>query len=503
MSRLRHAFPITGDRLSGRLVTPENKKWWTLAAVSLGLFMIMLDATVVNVALPTIRDSLHMTLADLEWVVAGYALTFAAFMLTGGKLADLFGRRRVFMAGLSVFAGASLACGLAPNSAVLIGGRVVQGLGAALMNPATLSIITAAFPPGQRGTAIGIWSGVSSLALSIGPLAGGLLTEHANWNWIFFINVPAGLAALLLAPVLIEESRDTSPGQRLDLPGLATSGLGLVALTYGFIEANTYGWASAQIIGAFLVAAAALTAFIMLERRQHAPMLDLSLFGNWTFSGANTAMFFIGLAMLGTFFYVSLYMQNVLGYSPVEAGAAFLPLTLLLSLAAPLAGKLSDRLGSRGLITAGMTLLAIMLAYFSRLGAHASFWALLPGLCAGGIGMGMSMTPTTAAVMRSVPVATAGVGSAVLNSMRQVGGSLGIAVMGTIVASGIASSLRRGDPPKTAYLHGYHHALSVAALLALTGAIVALATIRNSAAPPIPGQSPRPSTRRSARAKRR
>jgi EmrB/QacA subfamily drug resistance transporter len=503
MSRLRDAFLITGDRFTGRLVTPENKKWWTLAAVSLGLFMIMLDATVVNVALPAIRDSLHMKLAGLEWVVAGYALTFAAFMLIGGKLADLFGRRLVFMAGLTVFAGASLACGLAPNGAVLIGGRAVQGVGAALMNPATLSIITATFPPRQRGTAIGIWAGVSSLALSIGPLAGGLLTEHANWNWIFFINVPAGLAALLLAPVLIEESRDTSAGQRLDLPGLTTSGVGLFALTFGCIEANTYGWASAQIISAFLAAAAALTAFITLELRQHAPMLDLSLFRNQTFSGANTAMFFIGLAMLGTFFYVSLYMQNVLGYSPVEAGAAFLPLTLLLSLAAPRAGKLSDRLGSRGLITAGMTLLAIMLAYFSRLGAHASFWALLPGLCAGGIGMGMSMTPATAAVMRSVPVSGAGVGSAVLNSMRQVGGSLGIAVMGAVVASGVSSSLRGGDPPEIAYLHGFHHALNVAALLALTGALVALATIRNRAAPPVPGQPPRPSARRSAGAEYR
>jgi len=480
MSRLKHASPIAGDRLSRRLVTPGNKKWWTLAAVSFGLFMIMLDATVVNVALPAIRDSLHMKLAGLEWVVAGYALTFAAFMLTGGKLADQFGRRLVFTAGLTVFTGASLACGLAPNGTVLIGARVVQGLGAALMNPATLSIITATFPARQRGTAIGIWAGVSSLALSIGPLVGGLLTEHANWNWIFFINVPTGLAAVLLAPVLIEESRDTSIERRSDLPGLALSSLGLFALTYGFIEATTYGWASGQIIGAFLAAAAALAAFITLEMRQRVPMLDMSLFRNRTFSGANTAMFFIGLAMLGTFFYVSLYMQNVLGYSPVEAGAAFLPLTLLLSLVAPQAGKLSDRLGSRALITVGMTLLAIMLGYFSRLGAHASFWALLPGLCAGGIGMGMSMTPTTAAAMRSVPVAKAGIGSAVLNSMRQVGGSLGIAVMGTIVASGVSASLRVGDPPKIAYLHGFHHALDIAALLALAGAIVALAAIRKT-----------------------
>jgi EmrB/QacA subfamily drug resistance transporter len=294
----------------------------------------MLDATVVNVALPSIRQSLHVSLASLEWIVAGYALTFAAFMLTGGKLADLFGRRLVFMAGLVVFTGASLACGLAPNGSVLIAGRIVQGFGAALINPATLSIITATFPPRQRGTAIGIWAGVSSLALAIGPLVGGLLTEQVNWNWIFFINVPIGLGTLLLAPMLIVESRDTSVEQRPDAPGLAASGVGLFALTYGFIEANAYGWSSGRIIGAFLVAAAALSAFVGLELRQRVPMLDLSLFRDRTFSGANTAMFFVGLAMLGTFFYVSLYMQNVLGYSPVETGAAFLPLTVHFSLVA-------------------------------------------------------------------------------------------------------------------------------------------------------------------------
>jgi EmrB/QacA subfamily drug resistance transporter len=478
MSRVSHASSSANARLGGRLLTPETRKWWTLAAVSCGLFMIMLDATVVNVALPSIRQSLHVSLASLEWIVAGYALTFAAFMLTGGKLADLFGRRLVFMAGLVVFTGASLACGLAPNGSVLIAGRIVQGVGAALLNPATLSIITATFPPRHRGTALGIWAGVSSLALAIGPLVGGLLTEHVNWNWIFFINVPIGLGALLLAQVLVEESRDTSVEQRPDVPGLAASGIGLFALTYGFIEANAYGWSSGRIVGAFLVGAAALSAFVGLELRQRVPMLDLSLFKDRTFSGANTAMFFVGLAMLGTFFYVSLYMQNVLGYSPVETGAAFLPLTVLFCLVAPRAGKLSDRFGSRALITVGMTLLSIMLTYFSQLGAHASFWTLLPGLSIGGIGLAMSMTPTTAAVMRSVPVAKAGVGSAVLSSMRQVGGSLGIAILGAVVASGTSKSLRLGNPPEIAYLHGFHTALKVAALLALAGAIVALAAIR-------------------------
>src|SRR5215216_3773469 len=215
-----------------RFVTDANKKWWTLAAVSVGLFMIMLDNTIVNVALPSMQKSLDMTLSELEWVVAGYALTFAAFMLTGGKLADLLGRRLIFMVGLVIFTAASLACGLAPNGGFLIGARVVQGLGAALRNPATLSIITATFPPRQRGMAIGIWAGVSAMALAIGPLLGGVITQHISWNWIFFINIPVGILAIVVARVVIRETRDTSAEQRLDLPGLLTSGIGLFALIY-------------------------------------------------------------------------------------------------------------------------------------------------------------------------------------------------------------------------------------------------------------------------------
>jgi len=461
-----------------RFMTPENKKWWTLGAVSVGLFVIMLDNTVVNVALPSMQRSLNLTLSELEWVVAGYALTFAAFMLTGGKLADLLGRRLIFMVGLAVFTGASLACGLAPNGGFLIGARVVQGLGGALMNPATLSIIAATFPPKQRGTAIGIWAGVSAMALAIGPLVGGLLTQHVNWNWIFFINVPIGVVALFLIPVLIDESRDTSADQRPDLPGLATSAIGLFAVTYGFIEANSYGWTSGRIVGAFAVGVGALVTFALLELRQRAPMLDLSLFRNRTFSGANIAMLFVGLAMFGTFFYVSLYMQKVLLYSPVQAGASFLPMTVLIILIAPQAGRLADRFGSRWLVGAGMSMLAIMLLYYSTLGAGATFFGLLPGLLIGGAGMALTMTPTTAAAMSAVAVDKAGVGSAVLNSMRQVGGSLGIAVMGAIVASGVHSSLRAGDDQRIAFLHGFHDSLRVGSALALVGAVVATAAIR-------------------------
>ena len=364
-----------------RLARSENRKWWTLAAVSFGLFMIMLDNTVVNVALPTIQRDLGAGLSELEWIVSGYALTFAALMLTGGKLADLFGRRRMFVTGLAVFAGSSLACALAPSAGFLIGARIVQGAGAALMNPATLSIISATFPPRQRGTAIGIWAGVSALALAIGPLVGGLLSQHMGWSSIFYINVPIGLVAIAASFLLIDESKDTTQDQRLDLPGLLSSGIGLFALTYALIEANTYSWAIRAIVGAFAVAAVALTAFVLLERHQRVPMLDLGLFRNRTFAGANLVPLLVALAMFGVFFFLSLFMQNVLGYSPVRAGRRFLPMTLLIIVVAPLAGRLSDRLGSRWLITGGMTLVAAQLLYFARLGVHETSGTWSPGCC--------------------------------------------------------------------------------------------------------------------------
>src|SRR5215213_8529431 len=314
-----------------RLLTEQNKKWWTLGAVAVGLFMIMLDNTVVNVALPSIQRDLGADLSSLEWIVTGYALTFAALMLTGGKLADAYGRRLMFVLGIAVFTLSSLACGLATSEEMLIGARIVQGAGAALMNPATLSIIAATFPPKERGMAIGIWAGVAALALAIGPLVGGLLTEHLDWSWIFFVNVPVGAVAIAASYLLITESKDETH-ESLDLPGLATSALGLFALTYGLIEANGYGWTSPRIIGSFVIAAVSLVAFVQLERRQRAPMLDLSLFRSGTYAGANVAMLLVALAMFGVFFFVSLYMQNILGYSAVQAGAAFLPMTLMVIL---------------------------------------------------------------------------------------------------------------------------------------------------------------------------
>jgi EmrB/QacA subfamily drug resistance transporter len=472
-------------------ISEDARKWWTLAAVAFGLFMIMLDNTVVNVALPSIAADLQIGLSELEWIVTGYALTFASLMLTGGKLADLLGRRLIFIVGLAIFTLSSLVCGLAGSGELLIGARVVQGAGAALMNPATLSIIAATFPPRQRGTAIGIWAGTSAMALAIGPLVGGLLTEHISWSWIFFVNVPIGVIAIAASLLLIPESKDESAEQRLDLPGLLTSGIGLFALTYGLIEANTYGWTSSRILGSFAVAVGMLVAFALLETRQRLPMLDLSLFRNGTFAGANLAVLLVALAMFGVFFFVSLYMQGVLGYSAVETGAAFLPLTILIMVTAPIAGKASDRFGSRWLMTVGMILIAIQLFYFSRLGVEESYWNILPAMILGGFGIAMVMTPSAAAAVRALPVDKAGVGSAVLNAFRQVGGSMGIAVIGAIIAHEIGDL--RGPAvfrQKELFVDGFSTALTVAALIAVLGAVVSFALVRAHDREPTPDGVP-------------
>ena len=463
--------------MKARLFAPENRRWWTLVAVSFGLFMIMLDNTVVNVALPSIRQELGIGISELEWVVNAYALTFGVLLLTGGKLADLLGRRTIFIAGLAIFTGASLWCGLADGAGSLIAARTVQGVGAALMNPATLSIIIATFPVRQRGTAIGIWAGVSALALAIGPMVGGVLTEKINWSWIFFINIPVGIFGVLAARIFIDETRDTSHEQRLDLPGLVSSGIGLFALTFGLIETNDHGWTSTRVLALFAIAIVALASFAVLELRQRLPMLDLSLFRDPTFAGANTAMLLIGLAMFGIFFYNSLFLQNVLQFGAIKTGATFLPMTVLVILVAPIAGKFSDRVGGRWLMGAGMSLLAVSLLLFGRLDGDSTFWNILPGLLVGGIGMAITVAPTTAAAMGSVPVDKAGVGSAVINSMRQVGGSLGIAIMGALVATQVSVAPLS---PQWAdqFVAGYHRAVHVGAAFCLVGAVVSVLTVR-------------------------
>ena len=464
--------------MRAKIFAAENRRWWTLGALCFALFMIMLDNTVVNVALPAIRADLGISVSELEWTVAAYALTFASLLLTGGKLGDLLGRRKIFIVGLTVFTLSSLACGLSSSAPQLISARAVQGIGAALMMPATLSIISHTFHARERGMAIGIWAGVSALALAIGPLLGGIITEHISWNWIFYVNVPIGVLAVIAAIVVVPESKDTSHEQRLDLPGLLTSGIGLLALVYALIEGHQYGWTSARILGLFAVAVVALGSFVLLEMHQRLPMLDLSLFRNGTFAGANIVAILVTLAMFGIFVFFPIYMQTIRGWSPIQAGAALLPWTVMIVIFAPIAGKLSDRVGSRWLMAGGMTVVAACCLLLSTVTLHSTFWHMLPAFLLGGLGMSFVMTPMSAAAMGAAPVAKAGVASGVLNTFRQVGVALGIAITGAIVANRAASAAAGGASPPEAFVHGLTFAMRVSAAICFGAAIIAATLVR-------------------------
>ena len=457
--------------------TESPRRWWSLAALAFSLFMIYLDTTVVNVALPAIEGDLRLSLSELEWTVNAYTLAFAVLLLTGGKLADFLGRRRIFLLGLVVFTVSSLLCGLAVSGAMLIAARATQGAGAALMLPATLSIISVTFHPRERGTAFGVWAASSGIGAALGPLAGGLLVEGIDWRRIFYVNVPVGTIGLLAALVLVPESRDTTAEQRLDVPGLLVSGVALFALTFGLVEGHRYGWGSTLIVGCFAAATAAFVVFLVVEARARLPMLELSLFRRGPFAGASVVSLLSFFALFGVFFYVSIYLQRVLGYSAIEAGATFLPFSVLVAVSVPVAGRLTDRVGARLPLAAGMTLLAAGLFFLSGLGLQSSFWSLLPGLVLGGFGIGLTIAPANAAVLGSAPDAKAGVAAAVVNTFLQTGGVLGVAIMGAIIASRIAG-LRIGDARLApAYVSGVQDALRVAAIAAFVGALLAAVTI--------------------------
>ena len=445
--------------------------------------MINLDNTVIVVALPAIRQDLSIGFSSIEWIVNAYTLVFAVFLLFGGKLADFFGRRRILLLGLLVFEVASLVCALAPDGAVLISFRAVQGIGAALMLPATLSIVSANFRPAERGMAFGIWAGVSALALAIGPLVGGVLVDGISWRWIFYINVPIGLVGFFTVWRIVRESRDESPNQGLDIPGLIVGALAVFALIFALTEANRYGWGSVTIVALLAASAVGFVLFVVIEQRGRAPMLDLSVFRDATFTGANLVGLMIMLSLFGTLIYISIYAQDVLFYSPLAAGAAFMPLTVLLMLTAPIGGKLSDEMGAGGPMAIGMALFGSALLLLSRLGPDWGFWDMLPGFALAGVGFGLTMPASTAAALARVPDDKTGVASGVLDSFRQLGGALGIAVTGAIVAHSVGPLLP-GDPGfGSAFVTGTHNGLRVAGFVALTGAVVAALTIRQPSVP--------------------
>ncbi len=418
-----------------RLVTDENSRWWTLGAMCFALFMIMLDNTVVNVALPSIQRDLHASLAALEWTVNAYTLTFAVLLVTGGRLGDIFGRRRMFIFGVVVFGLSSLAIGFAPNDTVLVAFRAVQGIGSAFMMPATLALITQAFPAEQRGTAIGTWAGVSALALAIGPVVGGFLTEDVSWRAIFFINPPIAVGAVVVALFAARESRDETVDKTVDFAGIAALTIGLTALVLALVQSNSWGWGSARIISLLVLAAIALPAFVMIEKRVKAPMIDFSFFRSRTSIGANTVGFLISFSMFAQFFFLTLYLQNVLHYSPLETGVRFLPSTIVIMIVAPLAGRLADRVGSRPLMTLGLVIVAGAMFIESHVSIHSGYGLLLPGFVLLGLGMGLVMSPMSTAAMNSVDRTKAGAASGVLSMSRMVGSTFGVAVMGALVAT--------------------------------------------------------------------
>jgi len=505
---------LTGYR---HLITDENRKWWTLGAMCFALFMIMLDNTVVNVALPSIQNDLGASISGLEWTVNGYTLSFAVLLATGGRLGDIFGRRRMFLTGVIIFALSSATAGLAPDETSLVVSRIVQGVGAALMMPGTLSIITDAFPAHERGKAMGTWAGVSALALAIGPVLGGFLTENVSWRAIFYINIPVAVGAVAATLFAVRESRDTSVGRDVDYPGVGVLTVGLTALVLALVEGNSWGWGSAQVLGLIALAVLALPAFVFVENRVKAPMVQFDLLADRNFLGAIVVAMIISFAMLGVFFFLALYMQDILGYSPLEAGVRFLPSTLMIVLVAPIAGRLADRFGPRWLIGGGLLLVAASLFSFSGIAVDSSYLDLLPGFMLLGIGIAMTMSPMTSAAMNAVPVQKAGIASGVLSMFRMVGGSLGIAVTGAIFQglvssrldtllsgsgidavqrSGIADSLGSGsvsgalqglDPAQAkqataagseAFVYALGSAMTVAAIVALAGAAVGVLAIR-------------------------
>jgi EmrB/QacA subfamily drug resistance transporter len=493
-------------------ITDDNRRWWTLGAMCFALFMIMLDNTVVNVALPSIQKSLHSSISGLEWTVNAYTLSFAVLLVTGGRLGDIFGRRRMFLFGVMVFGASSAFIALSQTEAWLVTGRAVQGLGAAFMMPATLSIISNAFPPHERGKAIGTWAGVSALALAIGPVVGGFLTENVSWQSIFLLNVPVAAIAVFVTLAATRESRDESSTHHVDLAGVATLSVGLGALVLALVEGNAWGWGSPRILALFTVAALALIGFAVAERRVVEPMVDFGFFRSKSFFGANLVAFLVTFAMLSVFFFLALYMQNIKGYTPLEAGVRFLPSTVVIIFAGPIAGRLSDRIGPRPLMVAGLLIVAGSLFWQGHLTVDTSYGFLVGAFVLLGLGMGLVMSPMSTAGMNAVEPSKAGVASGILSMSRMVGGTFGVAVMGALVTGlgkskldqllpavpddrrhDLAESLgaggarvggQVGDAVQQAFVYALNSGLRIGAAVCVLGALLAWLLIADRAVAP-------------------
>jgi EmrB/QacA subfamily drug resistance transporter len=454
----------------------KNRRWWALVAVALGTFMTYLDNNVVNVALPSIQRDLELSISGLEWIASAYVLVFAGLLLAGGRIADVVGTRTAFFAGLAVFTLASIGAGLAQNQEMLIGARAVQGIGAALLTPASLALLPELFPdPRERGTAVGVWGAVGALALAVGPFTGGWLSQHASWGWIFLINAPIGVATAILTAVSVPASR-RGGARGLDLPGVLTSSLALFSLTYALIEGESRGWSSGVILALFAVAAAAAIGFVVVELRSANPMMNLGFLRLRVFSGGLLAMGLWAFGVFGIYFYTAIYLQNVLGFSPTEAGSAFVPMALVMAVVATLAPRLEVRFGAGRTVAAGLALMAIAIGGISSYGEGTAYSDLLPWFLVYGVGGGM-LVPLSNVIIGVLPAGRAGIASGMLNVSREVFGLLGVTILGAILTN--RSNAATGTELHR-YLAGYQFSLVVAAILIAVGVPVALWTLRTA-----------------------
>jgi EmrB/QacA subfamily drug resistance transporter len=449
-------------------MTSSRTSKWTLAIVSLGLFMVVLDNLVVNVALPSIHRDLHASIQELEWTVNAYILSYAVFLLTGAALGDRFGRRRMFAGGLALFTLSSAAAALAPTTAILIAARAAQGLGAAVVTPLTLTLLAEAFPPQRRGVALGVWSGISGVAVALGPLVGGAVVQAASWHWIFWINVPIGIALVPLALSRLAESH--GPSGHLDLRGLALASSGLFGIVYGLVRSQSQGWTSSEVLVALVGGAVLVAAFIVYELRTREPMLPMAFFTRRSFAvtnGVSLAMYF---GMFGSIFFLSQYLQNVLGNSPLQAGVKLLVWTGATMVVSPIAGFFSERYGSRPFMAAGLGLQAVALGWMATTASiDQSYTSMIVPFLLAGTGMSLVFAPAANAVLSSVKAHQAGQASGATNAIRELGGVLGIAVLATVFTS------HGGYASPQAFVQGLEPALWVGVAVLGAGALLAAA----------------------------
>jgi EmrB/QacA subfamily drug resistance transporter len=451
----------------------ETRKWWTLGAVLIGVFMLLLDITIVNVALPVIREDLNASFDDLQWVIDAYALTLAALLLVSGSFADLIGRRKVFIIGLILFSAASFACGLAQTPLWLIISRGVQGIGGAMLFATSLALIAQAFTGRDRGTAFGIWGATIGAAVAIGPLVGGALTDGIGWEWIFFVNVPIGIAAVFITLAKVDESKDPHPAG-IDWAGAVTFTASLFMLVLALIRGNEQGWGSAQILALFAGAVIAFIAFIAVEMRSEQPMFDLKLFRNRTFGGASIVAFVLSASMFSLFLYITLYVESVLGYKPFDAGLRFLPLTVISFFVAPITGRLSSKgVPVRVWLSGGLVLVGIGLLLMHGVQADSSWTTLLAGFCVAGAGIGMVNPALATTAVGVVDPRRSGMASGINNTFRQVGIATGIAAFGAVFQSHITDKVSEGlaGTPGASHASEIGHAAAAGALKEVVAAV--------------------------------